>query len=86
MSLADKLLDELAILHHEAAVAQRGQLGIVGDYYYGLAQGVTQAEEELVDFLFGGGIKVAGGLVGEEHSRAVYERTCYGDPLLLASG
>ncbi len=42
--------------------------------------------EHVVDLVGGGGVELAGRLVGEEHLRAVGERGAQRDPLLLAAG
>ena len=58
-------LNKASIFHHKAAVAQRGEMFVVSDYDYGLAQGVAQREEDFVDFFFGAGVQVAGRFVGK---------------------
>ena len=58
-------LNESAILHREAAVAESGESGVVGNDDYGLPRGVPEVEEQLVDLLPGHGVQVAGGFVGE---------------------
>src|ERR1035437_1263396 len=58
---------------------------IVGDENQRFALGV-QFIEHLHDFHAGGGIEIAGGLVGQNHERIVDQRAGDGDALLLAAG
>jgi hypothetical protein len=58
----------------------------VGDDDDGLAKAVAQGEEQAMDFFLGSGIKVAGGLVGEEHRGLVDKGPGYGYALGLATG
>ena len=62
-----------------------GQPVVVGHDHERRAVGVEPAEE-LEDLVAGGGVELAGGLVGEEHGRPVGERPGDGDPLHLAAG
>jgi hypothetical protein len=58
----------------------------VGDHDDGHAQGVLNFSEEQEDLLAGGAVEIAGGLVGEENGRLIYEGAGQGAALLLAAG
>ena len=58
----------------------------MSDDYYCLAQFFTEAEEEGVNFLFGAGVKVAGGFIGKKDGGALDDGPGNCDPLLLTSG
>ena len=79
-------LNELSVFHGKRAVAEGGESGVVGDDDDGLAETVAKREKQTVDFFFGGGVEIAGGLVGEEHRRLVYEGTGDGYALGFAPG
>ena len=63
------------------AVAEGGEVRVVGDDDDGLATGVAEAEEEGVDFPLGHAVEVAGGLVREEDGGVVDEGAGDGDAL-----
>ena len=58
----------------------------MGDDHDGLPKALAKLEEEPMDLLFGSGIQVAGGLVGEKHGRVVDQRAGNGHTLLLTAG
>ena len=78
-------MNELSVAEVEAAVAEGGGLGAVGDEEEGGLVAVAEVAHELEDGLAGGGVEVAGGFVGEEDGRAVDEGAGDGDTLLLAA-
>ena len=69
----------------DGARAARGEPRLVGDEDDGVAAPV-QLVEEPDDLLAGGGVEVAGGLVGEEERGLAHERAGDGDALALAAG
>src|SRR5579864_6021831 len=63
----------LAVAQADAPPGVLGDLELVGDQHHGVAAGV-QLVEELHDLDRGGGIEVAGRLVGEQQRRVVHQR------------
>ena len=59
---------------------------VVGDHDDGLAHRAHGGAEELEHLGAGGGVEVAGGLVGEDELGPGGQRPRHGDPLLLAAG
>src|ERR1017187_2170328 len=87
---ATKLLDSfvrfhLAVADVNDAVGVQGDIVFVGDQDDGIAL-LVEAFEEAHDFVAGGGIEVAGGLVGQQNGRVVDERAGDRDALALAAG
>src|SRR5712671_7549146 len=78
----------------ELSVGQDGDAGgeafgegsLVGDHDDGHAEGVLDFAEEEEDLLAGGGVEIAGGLIGEEDGGLIYESAGEGAALLLAAG
>src|SRR5712671_7877537 len=78
----------------ELSVGQDGDAGgeafgegsLVGDHDDGHAEGVLDFAEEEEDLLAGGGVEIAGGLVGEEDGGLIYEGAGQCAALLLAAG
>ena len=58
----------------------------MGDEHERAAMVAIQADEQINDVPTGGGIQVAGWLVGEQDRRAASEGACYRDALLFAAG
>src|SRR4029077_14880232 len=77
---------DAAIGHGHGAVAALGECDIVGDEEQRSAAPLFQREEKLQDFVAGGGVEIAGGLVCEDQRRAGFERAGQSDALLLAAG
>src|SRR5687767_463575 len=83
---------EARLVRHHAPVTEGDepvgvcrQRGIVSDEDEGAAQGAVEAEDQLDDLLAGGGVEIAGGLVGEEHRWPARHRARDGHALLLAA-
>ena len=68
------------------AVGGRGRRRVVRDHDDRLAELVDGAPEQVEHVAPGGGVEVAGRLVGEDDGRARDQRARDGDPLLLAAG
>src|SRR5882757_10544218 len=81
------MIEELAIGQDGDAGGEAfGQRALVGDHDDGHAEGVLDFAQEEKDLLAGGGVEIAGGLVGEEDGGLIYERAGEGAALLLAAG
>ena len=78
-------LNELTVLHNQAAVTKFCQFGIMGHYNERLPQRVTKTEEQFVYILLCGRIQIAGWFVGKKHSRTVYQGSGNSHTLLLTS-
>src|SRR5690606_10274724 len=76
---------DVAVLEADDALAAGGDAVVVGDHDDGHALAV-QLLDDLEDGLAGGGVEVAGGLVGEEDDGAGDEGAGDGGALLLAAG
>src|SRR6185503_13733713 len=83
---------EARLIRHHAPVTERdepvgvrGERGIVGDEDERAAERAVEAQDQLDDLLAGGGVEIAGGLVGEEHRRPARHRARDGHALLLAT-
>src|SRR5712671_7942208 len=63
-----------------------GQGALVGDHDDGHAEGVLNFAEEQEDLLAGGGVEIAGGLIGEEDGGLIYQCAGESAALLLAAG
>ena len=63
-----------AVPHPENPVCTGGQLGVVRHDHDGLPEAVAQREEQAVDLLLGGGIKIARGLIGGKGNREARAR------------
>ena len=79
------------VAHHPAvaqldrAVGVGGQRGVVGHQHQGRPARAVQAREQLDDLRAGGGVEVAGGLVGEQEGGPRGEGAGERDALLLAA-
>ena len=76
----------MSVLQHDLPVRKLRQLFVVRDDEEGLLEGVTENEEEVVEFAGVLGVEVAGGLVGEDELGIVHQGASHRDSLLLASG
>src|SRR3954467_6283851 len=76
---------DLAVADGDDAVRVHGDVVLVGDEADGVAA-LVQTFEQRHDFVSGGGVESAGGLVGEENRRVVDERSGDGDTLALTAG
>ena len=79
------VLDDFAVAEDDFASALVGEDGVMGDHDDGVSLGV-EVVEDLHDFAAGGGVEVAGGLVGEEDVGLADEGAGDGDALELAAG
>ena len=75
----------LAVLKADLAIAEGGEVFVVGDDDEGDALTV-EFEEEIDDFGAGGGVEVAGGLIGEDNFGVVDDGAGDTDALFLAAG
>jgi hypothetical protein len=82
---AGTVLDDLAVPHPDDPLGMLGDVFFVGDHDDGLA-GVVEPAQHVHDLLAGGGVEVAGGLVGEDDVRVVDQRSGDRHPLLLTAG
>ena len=80
-----RLADDPAVAHRHDALGGARDAHVVRDEHDRLAVGVALAQHR-DDLAGGGGVEVAGRLVGEQHARAVDERAGDRDALLLAAG
>ena len=80
------VLDHPAVAQRDRDVGAGRQLRIVRHQHQRRLAGAVDAEQQLDDRVAGGGIEVAGGLVGEQQRRIVGQRAGDGDALLLAAG
>ena len=81
------MIEELSIRQDGDAGSEAfGQGALMGDHDDGHAEGVLNFAEEEEDLLAGGGVEIAGGLVGEEDGGLIYEGAGEGAALLLAAG
>ena len=78
--------DHAAVAQGDEAVGMRGEGGIVGHEHQGAAERAVEPHDQLDDLLAGGGVEIAGGLVGEEERRPARHRARHRHPLLLAAG
>jgi len=79
--------EELAVAHDGEAVGEGFCEGaLVGDHDDGHAELRLEFAEKGEDGFAGGGIEIAGGLVGEKNLRAIDESAGDGDALLFAAG
>ena len=86
--LAINLLEnshKLSVNHKEGPVTHFCKVWVVGNYYNGLAIFITKVKKQVMEFLLGLGIQIAGRLVGEKNCRLVDQGTGYGNSLLLTS-
>jgi len=77
--------NHLAIAHGDLAVARLGQNRIVRNHDDGVAL-VVEVVQHLHDLTAGGGVEVAGGLVGKDNVRLVDQCPGDGDALALTAG
>ena len=79
--------EEFAVANDGETVGEEfGECAFVGDHDDGHAELRLKFAEKREDGFAGGGVEIAGGLVGEENFGAIDERAGDGDALLLASG
>src|SRR3954453_1827953 len=76
---------DLAVSDRDDAVRVHGDVVLVGDEADWVAA-LVQALEQGHDFVAGGGVESAGGLIGQENRRVVDERASDGDTLALTAG
>ena len=75
----------LSVADMHDAMRVLGDVGLVRDENDGVASGVQRVEESH-NFNAGLGVKISGGLVGQNDGRVVDEGTRDGNPLALAAG
>jgi len=81
------IAQEFAVAHDgEARGEFFGEGTLVRDHDDGHAEAGANFEKEVHDAFAGGGIEIAGGLVGEKNFWAIDERTGDGGALLFAAG
>ncbi len=80
------LRNELSVAHSQRAIADRGDLGVVGDDDDRLLVFPVQVAQEAGHLVRALLIEVAGRFVGPDDGGAADERSREGDPLLLAPG
>jgi hypothetical protein len=83
--MASCLVHNPAVADEHHAVRPRGMAGLVRDQHDGGA-GVSPGAEHLHHAVAGGGVKRAGGFVGEDQPAAPDDGACDGHALLLPAG
>ena len=76
---------DFAVAHVDDAVGVQGDIVFVGDEHDGVAL-LVEAFEQRHDFVTGGGIEVAGGLVGQQDRRVVDQGASDRHALALTAG
>src|SRR5882724_3410360 len=76
--------DHPSVTERDEPIGVSGERGIMGDEDEGAAQRAVETQDQLDDLLAGGGVEIAGGLVGQEHGRPARHRARDGYALLLA--
>ena len=84
-ALGRRLADDPAVAHRHHPLGGAGDAHVVRHEHDRLAVGVALAQDRH-DLAGGGGVEVAGRLVGEQDARAVDQRAGDRDALLLAAG
>lgn len=86
--LAVNLLEKshkLSVNHKEGPVTHFCKVWVVGNDYDGLTVFVAKVKKQVMEFLLGLGIQIAGRLVSEKNCRIVDEGACDSHSLLLSS-
>ena len=74
-----------SVLQHNLPIRQLRQLFVVRDDDERLFEGISKDKEKVVKFTGVLGVKIAGGLVGEDELGVVHQSTSHRNSLLLTS-